>query len=688
MGEEDKIDSKVPQSIDKVADAEPSLKQNNVKLELDVKEEENEKEDKVVNEIIHESIKDKDNNDPSHQETKNFNIQNERNNESVIATETQKIEDLTEGSNYKMETPKEGKVETASAKETKNYENEKKTNMVLVPNVDKTNKSANETGIHEQHKVDEIIDDEIIEDADIVKISDEELLHIDNLKSITDHLKGKIGANNKAKNNYIFETRTFETVEEIQETVAIHLKDAKAAISRKQVVVIQQTIITIVETVSNWLDKVEYKISTIKRIKTINQKKEELKNIKDEIEVIEETVDELVEVTDMAVEVMNDESKVTISSCVNSLSEHVKIVKLHRQQSEDELSDSGDKWDEYLEGVKTVSNLIQDLRTEVEKTESSDNVLEEKVEALESLQTMNKGHMNKVKYLIATGNGLASDLQEKNLPEEVYNMFENAKKIDNNITKEKDTAISLLISKGEYEQTLGEYENLIEAAELFINNKPKVLDIVHLNQEIEKQKKFFINLSHCLQVLQSLQGGFSEEVKNHYSDQHHMLNEKSEVILNKAAEHINNLSEALNVWSEFEIRNRELFTKLQETKDEFNNMEEIKTKNFDMVLSKLNYHKLNFEEIIFENYKNRNRLLEVQNWVLSEELSYKSNALLNEIQFIRDNISERIEQLDKFSPLWKEYEQINSNIHTWIGAAEDQMENEGNLGLLYSELLA
>merc|ERR1712156_396725 len=256
---EDKIDSKVPQFIDKVvgtsADAEPSLNKNNVELELDVKEEENEKEDKVVNEIIHESIKDKDNNDPSHQETKNFNTQNERNNESVIATETQKIEDLTEGNNYKMETSMEGKVETASAKETKNYENK-----VLLPNVDKTNKSANETGIHEQHKVDEIIDDEIIEDADIVKISDEELLHIDNLKSITDHLKDKIATNNQAKNNYIFETRTFETVEEIQETVAIHLKDAKAAISRKQVVVIQQTIITIVETVSNWLDKVEYKI--------------------------------------------------------------------------------------------------------------------------------------------------------------------------------------------------------------------------------------------------------------------------------------------------------------------------------------------------------------------------------------------------------------------------------------------
>ena len=57
---------------------------------------------------------------------------------------------------------------------------------------------------------------------------------------------------------------------------------------------------------------------------------------------------------------------------------------------------------------------------------------------------------------------------------------------------------------------------------------------------------------------------------------------------------------------------------------------------------------------------------------------------LDNVRFLRT----QIEQLDKFSPLWKEYEQINSNIHTWIGSAEDQMENEGNLDLLYSELLA
>merc|ERR1712045_25606 len=174
------------------------------------------------------------------------------------------------------------------------------------------------------------------------------------------------------------------------------MRSTKAAIQRKQTVVIEQTIITIVESVSDWLDRVEYKISTVKRIKTINQRKEELKNIKEEIEVIEETVDELVEVTELAVEVLNDESKVTITSCVQCLTENVKIVKLQRQQSEDELSDSEEKWDEYLEGIKTVGSLVLDLKTEVARTEGADGVLEDKINKLDDLQTMNKGHLNKV----------------------------------------------------------------------------------------------------------------------------------------------------------------------------------------------------------------------------------------------------------------------------------------------------
>merc|ERR1712130_670629 len=154
----------------------------------------------------------------------------------------------------------------------------------------------------------EEIEDPSIEEVEMKRIADEELMCIDNLRAITDQLKRKISGSNKSRNKFVFEKRTFKTVEEVKETVATDLNNVRRATQTKQTVVIQQTIITIVETVSNWLDKVEYRISTVKRIKTVNQKKEELKSIKEEIEVIEETVDELVEVTEMAVEVIDDES--------------------------------------------------------------------------------------------------------------------------------------------------------------------------------------------------------------------------------------------------------------------------------------------------------------------------------------------------------------------------------------------
>merc|ERR1712130_762605 len=189
---------------------------------------------------------------------------------------------------------------------------------------------------------------------------------LSNLKNMTDLIRRKLDdkSNQRESNQgprYSFSTvtefKTFQSTEEIKETVAGDLLKTRSAIKKKRTVIIQQTIVMIVESVSNWLDKVDYRISTVKKIKTINQKKQELKSIKEEIEVIEETVDELVEVTEMAVEVIDDESKVTVTSCVSCLKDQAKVVKLYHQQSEDELSDSEDRWEEYVEGIKTIERL-------------------------------------------------------------------------------------------------------------------------------------------------------------------------------------------------------------------------------------------------------------------------------------------------------------------------------------------
>ena len=92
-------------------------------------------------------------------------------------------------------------------------------------------------------------------------------------------------------------------------------------------------------------------------------------------------------------------------------------------------------------------------------------------------------------------------------------MFERAAKLDSAIQRDKEDTIKLIMSRDEYEQTLAEYGDIISVAESFLTTKVRALDLGSLSEEIRRQKKFFINLAHCLQVLASLESQFSAQVR-------------------------------------------------------------------------------------------------------------------------------------------------------------------------------
>jgi nesprin-1 len=68
------------------------------------------------------------------------------------------------------------------------------------------------------------------------------------------------------------------------------------------------------------------------------------------------------------------------------------------------------------------------------------------------------------------------------------------------------------MSRDEYDQTLREYGEIISVADSFLTMRVRALDLARLSEEIARQKKFFVNLAHCLQVLASLEEQFSTQV--------------------------------------------------------------------------------------------------------------------------------------------------------------------------------
>ena len=101
------------------------------------------------------------------------------------------------------------------------------------------------------------------------------------------------------------------------------------------------------------------------------------------------------------------------------------------------------------------------------------------------------------------------------MPDEIFSLYERVTKLDSAIQRDKDDTIKMIISRDEYEQTLVEYGDIICAADRFLASKVRALDLTRLSEEIARQKKFFVNLAHCLQVLATLEEQFSPQVRYH-----------------------------------------------------------------------------------------------------------------------------------------------------------------------------
>jgi len=364
------------------------------------------------------------------------------------------------------------------------------------------------------------------------------------------------------------------------------------------------------------------------------------------------------------------------------------VVKLYHQQSEDELSDSEDKWEEYIEGINTIERLIKDLRKDVNELENTDSISEEKVDTLEQLQIMNKGHINKAVYLMATGNGLTAKLPENQMPEQIYSIYEKAKKIDNAIQKEKDIAVNLILSKDEYENTLAEYDEVVGVAEHFIKSNLVVLDLSHFNEEINRQKRFFINLSHCMQVLDSLEENFSPQIKQHYADVHENLHTKSSSILEKTASHINDLDEAFSSWSMLNNEISALQSELEVLKHRTSNLDNRTTEDYLQHIESLQRYEIQLETIRIKTIICQGKSENLMKTVSSPAFNNLFSELNYEIPKMLDSVRGDIHKYKIFRSLWKEYEHIQTTIQPWLAMVEEQLANDGSVDLIYSELQA
>lgn len=229
--------------------------------------------------------------------------------------------------------------------------------------------------------------------------------------------------------------------------------------------------------------------------------------------------------------------------------------------------------------------MIEEQRKEFIRIIENDQSMKWKLEELDKLENTNRNHMWETGKLIAMARGLLHDYPAKTIPDEIYLAQEITQTIEHNICFERERLYQLLALAEEYEQTLQEFTQIIEIADDLLESPISVTSLEHLREEMQKHRKFFVNLNHCLTILESLEDNLDFETRSKYSDLHEKLHSRATNLLDQAGVRGQKMALAASRWTLLEQGVKEERGWLQVAHQRVPDLQTVTSTDYDQYIS-------------------------------------------------------------------------------------------------------
>lgn len=229
--------------------------------------------------------------------------------------------------------------------------------------------------------------------------------------------------------------------------------------------------------------------------------------------------------------------------------------------------------------------LVEEQRRQFDVIVESDAATLWKLEELEKLENTNRCHMWKTGKLVAAARGLLRDYPGKIIPEETYAAHDTTTLIEENICTQREHLHQLLSLAEEYEQTLQEFAQITEIAEELLASPISVMSLEQLQEEMQKHRKFFVNLNHCRAILESLEGNLDHETRFKFSSLHERLHSRAIALLDMAASKSQQMSRAASRWIVLEQGVKEERGWLQVAHQRVPDLQTVTSSDYDQYIS-------------------------------------------------------------------------------------------------------
>lgn len=356
-----------------------------------------------------------------------------------------------------------------------------------------------------------------------------------------------------------------------------------------------------------------------------------------------------------------------IGRCIDTLQQHVELDKEVQQSVNKDVAN-------YYSELNGADDAIRELQNETEMLEDkykhvlhSESPIEEKLRQLEALDNFAKENKKAAARLIKFNN--INDDQVA----EIRNCYDRTKDAEHNIRLERRKLIQLINLTEEYVQTLNEFSQITLIANSIVDKTIVTNTLDHLQSEIQRHRKFFVNLNHCRNILESLEKNLDPETRLKHAQLHNALHQKATVILEKAGERSQKLSLAASRWTVLDKRMKSEEQWLQVAEQRVPDLSTVTSADYEQYITL--YQSLNTDIATHQSKMMHNfeTAIKLQELICAPNLETKCNDALTKLVKIKEDVNMYLKKLLHFRHMWNDYNLNADKLENWMNHVDEEL---------------